>query len=106
HKLAVARWRDLLLDEGKLDEWDAHLEPTDPLTFSDGKTYPERVAAAQRGAKAKEAIEIGRAAIDDRPIAYGAFLFAFMGGSMGSVVGEKVTRLFEKAVDQRLPVVL
>jgi acetyl-CoA carboxylase carboxyl transferase subunit beta len=106
HKLAAPRWRDLLLDEGKLEEWDAHLEPTDPLSFSDGKTYPERVAAAQKSAKAKEAIEIGRAKLDGRSIAYGAFLFAFMGGSMGSVVGEKITRLFERAVDQRLPVVL
>jgi acetyl-CoA carboxylase carboxyl transferase subunit beta len=112
HKLSAARWRDLLLDpvpgetHGHLDEWDAHLEPTDPLGFSDGKSYPDRVAAAQRSSKAREAIEIGRAKIEGHPIAYGAFLFAFMGGSMGSVVGEKVTRLFEKGLDQRLPVVL
>ncbi len=106
HKLAGPRWRELLLDDGRLDEWDAHLEPTDPLAFSDGKPYPERVAAAQKGAKAREAIEIGRASMEGRAIAYGAFLFGFMGGSMGSVVGEKVTRLFERAVDHRLPVVL
>jgi acetyl-CoA carboxylase carboxyl transferase subunit beta len=106
HKLAASRWRELLLDDGKLEEWDAHLEPTDPLGFSDGKTYPDRVAAAQKSARAKEAIEIGRAQMNGLPIAYGAFLFGFMGGSMGSVVGEKVTRLFERAVDARLPVVL
>jgi len=106
HKLASARWRDLLLDEGALDEWDAHLEPTDPLGFSDGKSYPDRVLAAQRGARAREAVEIGRGRIAGRPIAYGAFLFSFMGGSMGSVVGEKVARLFERAVASRLPVVL
>jgi acetyl-CoA carboxylase carboxyl transferase subunit beta len=106
HKLAAPRWRELLLDDGHLDEWDAHLEPADPLGFLDGKTYPDRVAAAQRSSKAREAIEIGRAKIDGRSIAYGAFLFSFMGGSMGSVVGEKVTRLFEKGLDQGLPVVL
>ncbi|MGO8994840.1 MAG: acetyl-CoA carboxylase, carboxyltransferase subunit beta [Polyangiaceae bacterium] len=106
HKLAAPRWRDLLLDGGHLDEWDAHLEPADPLGFSDGKSYPERVTAAQRSSKAREAIEIGRAKIEGHSIAYGAFLFSFMGGSMGSVVGEKVTRLFEKGLDQRLPVVL
>jgi len=106
HKLAAGRWRDLLLDDGALEEWDAHLEPTDPLAFSDGKSYPDRVIAAQRGAKAKEAIEIGRAKIEGHAIAYGAFLFGFMGGSMGSVVGEKVTRLFERATEKRLPVVL
>jgi acetyl-CoA carboxylase carboxyl transferase subunit beta len=106
HKLAAPRWRELLLDDGHLEEWDAHLEPTDPLGFSDGKNYPDRVAAAQRSARAKEAMEIGRAKMNGHAIAYGAFLFGFMGGSMGSVVGEKVTRLFERAVDARLPVVL
>jgi len=106
HKLATPRWRDLLLDGGKLEEWDAHLGPADPLHFEDGKPYTERILSAQKSSRAKEAIEIGRASIDDKPIAYGAFLFAFMGGSMGSVVGEKITRLFERATDARLPVVL
>jgi acetyl-CoA carboxylase carboxyl transferase subunit beta len=106
HKLSAPRWRDLLLDEGRLDEWDAHLEPADPLHFSDGKPYMERIHSAQKASKAREAIEIGRAGIDGRAVAYGAFLFAFMGGSMGSVVGEKVTRLFERATSERLPVVL
>jgi acetyl-CoA carboxylase carboxyl transferase subunit beta len=106
HKLSAPRWRDLLLDGGRLEEWDAHLEPADPLGFVDGKPYGDRVHAAQRSAKAKEAIEIGRAHIDGHAVAYGAFLFAFMGGSMGSVVGEKVTRLFERATAARLPVVL
>jgi acetyl-CoA carboxylase carboxyl transferase subunit beta len=106
HKLSAPRWRELLLDGGRLDEWDAHLEPADPLHFSDGKPYVERVHAAQKSSKAKEAIEIGRATMEGKPVAYGAFLFAFMGGSMGSVVGEKVTRLFERATAERLPVVL
>src|SRR5690242_19230098 len=48
HKLAAERWRDLILDDGGLDEWDSHLEPTDPLHFTDGKPYPERVASAQK----------------------------------------------------------
>jgi acetyl-CoA carboxylase carboxyl transferase subunit beta len=96
----------LLLDDGKLEEWDAHLVPADPLHFEDGKPYTERVAAAQKSSRAKEAIEIGRARIDSKPVAYGAFLFAFMGGSMGSVVGEKIARLFERATTERLPVVL
>jgi acetyl-CoA carboxylase carboxyl transferase subunit beta len=106
HKLAASEWRKLLLDDGALDEWDAHLEPADPLDFSDGRAYPERVLASQRSARAKEAIEIGRARLEGRPIAYGAFLFGFMGGSMGSVVGEKIARLFERATAARLPVVL
>lgn len=106
HKLAAARWRELLLDDGALEEWDAHLEPTDPLSFTDGKPYPQRIASSQRSTKAKEAIETGRAHIDGTPVAYGAFVFHFMGGSMGSVVGEKIARLFERGAAQRLPVVL
>ena len=106
HKLSATGWRELMLDDGHLEEWDAHLQPADPLEFVDGRTYLERVASAQKSSRASEAIEIGRASMDGRPIAWGAFLFAFMGGSMGSVVGEKITRLFERATSERLPVVL
>ncbi len=106
HKLLAPRWRELLLDEGKLDEWDATLEPTDPLQFADGKPYPGRIVASQKATQAREAIEIGRAKITGLSVAYGAFLFNFMGGSMGSVVGEKITRLFERGASLRLPVVL
>jgi acetyl-CoA carboxylase carboxyl transferase subunit beta len=106
HKLGAAGWRRLLADGGALEEWDAHLEPADPLEFVDGKTYPERVAAAQKKTQAREAIEIGRARMNGIPVAWGAFLFAFMGGSMGSVAGEKIARLFERAIVERLPVVL
>lgn len=106
HKLMARRWRELLLDDGKLEDWDGHLEPADPLGFSDGKRYPDRVAASQKATRAKEAVEIGRARIHGTSIAYGAFVFNFMGGSMGSVVGEKVARLFERGAALRLPVVL
>ena len=106
HKLGSAGWRQLLLDDGALDEWDADLAPADPLEFVDGKTYPERILNAQRASQATEAIEIGRAHIRGRAIGWGAFLFAFMGGSMGSVAGEKIARLFERAQAERLPVVL
>jgi acetyl-CoA carboxylase carboxyl transferase subunit beta len=106
HKLGAPAWRQLLADDGEVEEWDAHLEPADPLEFVDGKGYPERVASAQKSARAKESVEIGRARIGGIPVAWGAFLFAFMGGSMGSVAGEKIARLFERAVRERLPVVL
>src|SRR3984885_14074261 len=106
HKLGAAAWRKLMLDDGVLDEWDAHLEPSDPLEFVDGKAYPARIAAAQHGSRAREGIEIGVGRMEGRRIAWGAFLFAFMAGSMGSVVGEKIARLFERATSARLPVVL
>ena len=106
HKLDAEGWRRLLLDDGEFEAWDAHLEPGDPLRFSDGRSYRERVAASQKKTNAREALEVGRAKIAGRPVAFGAFVFAFMGGSMGSVAGEKVTRLFERATSEGLPVVL
>ena len=106
HRLDAEGWRRLLLDDGLLEPWDDHLSPGDPLQFSDGRPYRERVAGAQKKSRSHEAIETGRAKLDGTPIAYGAFVFAFMGGSMGSVVGEKITRLFERAAKDRLPVVL
>ena len=106
HKLEADGWQRLMLDDGALEAWDAHLVPGDPLRFTDGRTYKERIAASQKKTKSPEAMDIGRGRIEGRTIAYGAFVFAFMGGSMGSVVGEKVTRLFERAVEEELPVVL
>jgi acetyl-CoA carboxylase carboxyl transferase subunit beta len=106
HKLDAAGWRRLLLDEGALEAWDEQLAPGDPLRFSDGRSYKDRVAQSQKKAQARESVEIGRGLLSGRPVAWGAFVFAFMGGSMGSVAGEKVTRLFERAAEGALPVVL
>jgi acetyl-CoA carboxylase carboxyl transferase subunit beta len=106
HPLASEGWKRLLLDEGALAAWDEGLSPADPLGFSDGKPYADRVLAAQKRARARESVEIGRATMDGVPVAFGAFVFAFMGGSMGSVAGEKITRLFERATEEKLPVVL
>jgi acetyl-CoA carboxylase carboxyl transferase subunit beta len=105
HKLEALGWQRLFLDE-ELEPWDAHLVPGDPLRFSDGRSYKERISASQKKTKSPEAMDIGRGRMEGRLVAYGAFVFAFMGGSMGSVVGEKVTRLFERAVEEELPVVL
>jgi len=99
-------WRELLLDGGKLELWDEHVSTGDPLRFFDGKDYTERVRIAREKTGRSEGIEVGRAAIDGRPVAYGLFLFRFMGGSMGSVTGERITRLFERATTQNLPLLL
>jgi len=106
HRLHAEGWRNLICDDGVLERWDADLTPKDPLEFSDGKRYTDRIAASQKKTGQRDAIEIGRATLEGRAIAFGSFVFGFMGGSMGSVVGEKVTRLFERATEERLPVVL
>ncbi|HEY5955269.1 MAG TPA: acetyl-CoA carboxylase, carboxyltransferase subunit beta [Polyangiaceae bacterium] len=106
HPLSATRWRELLLDSGHLERWAEHLQPADPLNFHDGIAYSDRIAKAQFASKADEAIEIGRARVESHPVAYGAFNFGFMGGSMGSVVGERLARLFEQACIEHLPVML
>ena len=106
HRLDPAGWRALLLDDGALEAWEEHLRPADPLEFSDGKAYRDRVVAAEKSARATEAIEVGRGRIDGIDVGFGAFVFAYLGGSMGSVVGERIARLFERATEERLPVVL
>ncbi len=106
HPLRADAWSRLLLDDGLLDPWDEHLTSGDPLDFDDGKPYRERLARAQRAAGKADAVQAGRAHIQGIPVAFGCYVFQFMGGSMGSVVGERITRLFERAARKRLPVVL
>ncbi len=99
-------WRQLLLDEGKLELWDEHITTGDPLHFFDGKEYTERIRIAREKTGRSEGIEVGKGLLNGRPVAYGLFLFRFMGGSMGSVTGERITRLFERATNQELPLLL
>lgn len=104
--MSVAEWKALLLDGGSFEPWDDHIVPADPLLFVDDKPYPERVARAQKQTGVSEAIQVGRGKLDGLGVAMGFFDFSFMGGSMGSVVGERMTRMFERAADTGLPVIL
>jgi acetyl-CoA carboxylase carboxyl transferase subunit beta len=96
----------LLLDHGTFVERDAGLQSVDPLGFVDQKAYPDRVAAAQLATGMRDAAVWGTGTIDGRPVAICVMDFGFMGGSMGAVVGEKVTRAAEHAAAQRLPLII
>jgi acetyl-CoA carboxylase carboxyl transferase subunit beta len=93
----------MLLDHGSFAERDAGLESEDPLGFVDQKTYPDRIAAAQLATGMRDAAVWGTGTIDGRPVVLCVMDFGFMGGSMGAVVGEKVTRAAEHALATRLP---
>ena len=93
------------LDEGTGVELDAALEPTDPLKFRDSKKYRDRIAAAQKATGEKDALVAMSGALHANPIVAVAFDFEYMGGSMGSVVGEKFTRSAERSLDERAPLV-
>ena len=96
----------LLLDGGSFVERDSGLQSEDPLGFVDQKTYPDRIAAAQLATGMRDAAVWGMATIDGRPVAICVMDFGFMGGSMGAVVGEKVTRAAEHALAERVPLII
>ena len=90
-----------LFDENSTQELWANLEPTDPLKFRDSKKYRDRVVAAQKSTGEKDALVTMSGKLKGRPLMAAAFEFAYMGGSMGSVVGEKFARAAERALADR-----
>ena len=97
---------DLLLDDGRLEEFDSELASKDPLNFRDSKKYPDRIKASQLKTGTKDGLICGIGAVDSIPVSFAVMDFAFMGGSMGSVVGEKIARTIERAIDRRIPLVI
>jgi acetyl-CoA carboxylase carboxyl transferase subunit beta len=96
----------VLLDQGTFRERDAGLVSVDPLGFVDQKSYPDRIAAAQVATGMRDAALWGTGSIGGTPVSICVLDFAFMGGSMGSVVGEKVTRAAEMALADRMPLIV
>ncbi len=104
HFLQPARERIMVLtDPGSFREWDAELEPTDPLHFTGSEKYRSQLKRVQKKTGLRDAVVTGEAQIGGYPLALAVFDFHFLGGSMGSVVGEKIARLFERAAEKRLP---
>ncbi|BAZ05998.1 acetyl-CoA carboxylase, carboxyltransferase subunit beta [Calothrix sp. NIES-3974] len=95
-----------LIDKGTWQEINNHLCPTDPLQFRDRKPYSDRLREMQAKTGLIDAVKTGLGEIDGLPIALGVMDFRFIGASMGSVVGEKLTRLIEKATELQYPVVI
>lgn len=93
----------LLLDPDSFEEHDAHLRSGDPLGFTDLKAYPDRIAAAEKKVGRNEAVVSGVGAIEGRPVALAVMDFRFIGGSMGSVVGEKIARAGRTALSRKIP---
>lgn len=93
-----------LFDENSFEELFTEIKPTDPLEFVDTESYKDRLAKANAKTGLNDAVITGIASIDGNKVATAVMDFDYMGGSMGSVVGEKVTRIIEKAIELRLPV--
>jgi len=97
---------DILLDKGSFRETDKTMEPTDFLNFKDTKRYVDRLKEMQNKTGLKDAIRTGYGKINGRPVVFGVMEFSFIGGSMGSVVGEKVARAIDRAHEEKLPLVI
>jgi acetyl-CoA carboxylase carboxyl transferase subunit beta len=95
-----------VLDDGTFEEWDAHLRPTDPLEFADQKPYRDRLVAEQKRTGLTDAALTGAGMIRARRVAFGVTDSAFIMGSMGSVVGERLARLVERATTENLPLIV
>jgi acetyl-CoA carboxylase carboxyl transferase subunit beta len=95
-----------LVDEGSFEEREGSLRSRDPLGFKDTKKYTDRLKAARSKTGLAEAVITGLGRVSGYPVAIAVFEFEFLGGSMASVVGEKLTRLIELATAKRLPVLI
>jgi acetyl-CoA carboxylase carboxyl transferase subunit beta len=105
-RIPAPAYVDLLLDAGFEEEFDLELRSGDPLGFVDSKPYTKRVEQAEAKVGTRDAVLTGAGKINGRLVCVGVMDFGFIGGSMGSVVGEKIARMIERAVDREAPVII
>ena len=106
YRLSAVQRVELLADDDTFQELFSEIEPTNPLKFVDTEDYDDRLKRARKKTGRNEGILVGTCTIEKMPVALGALDFSFMGGSMGSVVGEQITLLIEHAIKHKLPVIL
>ena len=105
-RMSIGERIDMLLDPDTFEERDAGIEAVDRLGFHDDRPYPDRLEAARVKTGLRDALVWGVGEIEATRVAIAIFDFRFMGGSMGSVVGEKLARCFETALDERIPAIV
>lgn len=96
----------LLFDDGKYSEINKTLSSADPLSFKDTKKYKERIKATQSKTKLKDAVRTAHGSVDDKKLMIAAMDFSFIGGSMGSVVGEKIARAIDYCIKNEMPLMV
>ena len=97
---------NIIADKDSFKEFDSLLSPTDPLKFKDRRSYSDRIKESQQGTGLRDGVITGLCSINSMPLALAVMDFRFMGGSMGSVVGEKITRIIEKATIEKYPILI
>lgn len=102
-RIGSEEYFQLLFDEGKYKELDAKLESGDPLKFEDTKKYTDRIKATQKATGLKDAVRTAKGKLDGEDFVIACMDFAFIGGSMGSVMGEKIARAIDEAIKSKAP---
>ena len=105
-RMSAADRLRMLFDAGEWTEHDANLRTLDPLKFTDTKPYKSRLDASMKSTGLKDAVIVGTGTLDGVPVVIAAMEYGFIGGSMGVVVGEKITRAAERALDNRWPLIV
>lgn len=105
-RLSAQQRIPLLFDRHSFNEFDKELRSADPLNFRDTKKYKERIKKAEKVTGSIEAVVTGKGRILNIPVMAGIFDFTFLGGSMGSVVGEKLVRMIERGIEEKRPVLI
>ncbi len=105
-RIMASEYIDLLAESGTFEEHFSEIVSGDPLKFRDSKKYGDRLKQAREKTGLKESVMTGRARIGGHPVGLAAMDFAFMGGSLASAVGEKITLLIELCIDSKIPLVI
>jgi len=105
-RIPSQKYISLLLDDGHLEVMDTELASADPLKFKDSKKYPDRIKAANDKTNSSEGLITGLGKMGGIPVSFSIMDFAYIGGSMGSVIGERVARSIERAIDQEIPLII
>ncbi len=105
-RIGSTEYIEILLDENSFKEIDKKMKSADPLEFTDTKKYTDRIAATIKKTGLNDAVKTGIGKINGKKVAFGCMDFKFIGGSMGSVVGEKLARVIDKAYEQKIPLII
>lgn len=102
-RIGSKEYFEILFDDNEFTELDANMESADPLSFVDSKPYPQRIQASQHKVNLKDAVRTAYGEINGQKLVIGCMDFSFIGGSMGSVVGEKIARAIDYSLEHKIP---
>jgi acetyl-CoA carboxylase carboxyl transferase subunit beta len=105
-RISSKEFVEYYFDKNSFKEFNQNIKPGDPLKFKDSKKYTDRLKAAQKKTGLKDALVTGEATIEKKPVVAAIMDFTFIGGSMGSVVGEKISRAIDRALEKRYPLII